>query len=92
MYAHLNELDPVYEDCPALHAEANALMVCDRKDREGGTIYVTSGVCWGCAKLIANSGLGTVVIDASPPNAHKHRNVDRSYLFLESCGITVITG
>lgn len=85
-------LSPDYSDCPSLHAEANALLCSDRSAREGGTIYVTSGVCYGCAKLIANSGLATVVIDASPPNAHKHRDVDRSYLFLESCGITVVTG
>lgn len=83
-----------YTDCPSLHAEANALMRGDRSAREGGTIYITSGVCWGCAKLIANSGLALVVIDAVtliPPNAHKHRHADKSYEFLERCGITVIT-
>jgi len=80
-----------YQDCPALHAEANALMVCDRKDREGGTIYVTSGVCWGCAKLIANSGLSTVVVDATTYEKN-HRNTEKSYSFLEQCGITVVTG
>lgn len=83
-----------YSDCPALHAEANALMRGDRAAREGGAIYITSSVCFGCAKLIANSGLSMVVIDAVtliPPNAHKHRHADKSYEFLERCGITVIT-
>ena len=87
-------LAPDYSDCPSLHAEANALMRGDRSAREGGTIYVTSGVCFGCAKLIANSGLEQVVVDARtliPPNTHKHRHADKSYEFLESCGITVIT-
>src|SRR4030042_4507965 len=31
-----------YDNCPSLHAEANAPMVCDYRDRENGTIYVTS--------------------------------------------------
>lgn len=86
-------LDKNYADCPALHAEANALLRGDRAAREGGTIYVTSGVCFGCAKLIANSGLAMVV--AVDPTLrierHKHRNTEKSYAFLEQCGITVIT-
>lgn len=88
------ELAPDYSDCPSLHAEANALSVCDRSVREGGTIYVTSGVCFGCAKLIANSGLATVVIDMrlDMQTLTAHRNVDKSYTFLESVGITVVTG
>ena len=47
--------------CPTLHAEANALSVCDRSQREGGTMYVTSAPCFPCAKLIANSGLARLV-------------------------------
>jgi dCMP deaminase len=77
-----------YSDCPALHAEANALSVCERTVREGGTIYVTSHMCMGCAKLVANSGLETVVV--SPSAEFTHRNADASYSFLESCGLTVI--
>ena len=77
-----------YSDCPSLHAEANALMFGDRSQRAGGTIYVTSHMCMGCAKLVANSGLATVVV--SPSAEFAHRNADASYTFLESCGITVI--
>lgn len=77
-----------YDDCPSLHAEANALMFSDRRLREGGTIYVTSVVCFGCAKLVANSGLETVVIDGALP-AH-HRNGERSNEFMERCGLTVV--
>lgn len=74
-----------YSDCPSLHAEANALSVCDRSVREGGTIYVTSDVCYGCAKLIANSGLVTVC--AIDTGTRRHSN--DAYSFLEDCGVTV---
>lgn len=81
------ERAPDYSDCPALHAEANALMVCDRSVREGGTIYVTSHVCFTCAKLIANSGLERVVV--RPRHAATHRDSPTGYVFLERCGIVV---
>lgn len=76
-----------YSDCPSLHAEANALSVCDRSVREGGTIYVTSHTCMGCAKLIANSGLSTLHV--YPGVEAAHRNPANVYAFLEQCGITV---
>lgn len=47
--------------CYAIHAEANALLYSDRSARIGGTIYVGGVPCFGCAKLIAGSGLGKVV-------------------------------
>lgn len=78
-----------YSDCPSLHAEANALSVCDRSVREGGTIYVTSQVCHACAKLVANSGLSTVVVRVTED--HPHRNFNESHEFLERCGLTVVT-
>jgi dCMP deaminase len=77
-----------YLDCVSLHAEANALSVCDRSIREGGTIYVTSDVCWSCAKLIANSGLVRVVVSA--PNLSPHRMPDETYKFLRDCEIQVM--
>jgi len=76
-----------YSDCPSLHAEANALMVCDRSVREGGTIYVTSHVCFACAKLIANSGLTRVVIQ--PSTDAFHRDPVTGYVFLQTCGLQV---
>jgi len=79
-----------YSDCPALHAEANALSVCDRSVREGGTIYVTSHVCFACAKLIANSGLSELYVYPTIPAAH--RNSHLTYDFLDKCGITVYHG
>jgi len=80
-------LMPDYTTCPALHAEANALSVCDRSQREGGKIYTTGDVCFDCAKLIANSGLTEVVVRS---DGGEHRNPSRSYEFLESCGVTVV--
>lgn len=76
-----------YSDCPSLHAESNALMVCDRSVREGGTIYVTSHVCFTCAKLIANSGLARVVV--RPRWSAAHRESQTGYVFLERCGLDV---
>lgn len=81
------KLQEDYSDCPSLHAEANALSVCDRSVREGGTIYVTSHTCMGCAKLIANSGLTTLHV--YPGLEAAHRNPTQVYEFLERCGITV---
>lgn len=76
-----------YSDCPALHAESNALMMSDRSLRAHGTIYVTSHVCIGCAKLIANSGLSNLRVQASDES--EHRKSDSSYEFLIKCGIAV---
>lgn len=76
-----------YSDCPALHAESNALMMSDRSLRSGGTIYVTSHICIGCAKLVANSGLHYVRVNAAVLN--DHRNSGASYKFLQSCGLEV---
>jgi deoxycytidylate deaminase len=84
------EISPAYDDCPALHAEANALMFSDRAQREGGTIYVSSGTCGGCAKLVANSGLKRAVYaTTSLPHGHSHRNSDQWYDFLRDCGLEV---
>lgn len=84
-----NLLDPTYDDCFSLHAEQNALMFSDRRLREGGSIYVSSGVCGVCAKLIANSGLTQcIMLDRTDA---VHRKTDKWCEFLEQCGITVVT-
>lgn len=76
-----------YSDCPALHAEANALSVGDRRHREGGTLYVNSHVCFNCAKLIANSGVSRVVVAAR--EEAPWRMPGTSYVFLRACGLSV---
>lgn len=82
---------PNYDDCDSLHAEQNALMFSDRRLREGGKIYVSSGVCGTCAKLIANSGLAEVVYARTQrADGAPHRNSDKWVAFMEQCGLTVI--
>lgn len=61
-----------YDDCVAIHAEQNALMFCDRRDREGGTLYVTTSVCVTCAKLVSNSGLARVVVAVDAGREYRH--------------------
>jgi dCMP deaminase len=80
-------LHPTYDDCPSLHAEANALLMADRSLCAGGTIFVTSYVCMGCAKLIANSGLIRVVVRSADKS---HRPVEATLKFLIVCKIDVI--
>ena len=77
-----------YDNCPSLHAEANALMVCDYRDRENGTIYVTSSICINCAKLIANSGLQRVFVLVDPVQT-SHRDFTASHDFIKRCGLYV---
>lgn len=84
---HGSRRDPHYDDCPALHAEANALMFSDRIRRVGGTIYVSSGTCGGCAKLVANSGLVRAVYGGL--GGKVHRDSERWYGFLRDCGLRV---
>lgn len=78
-----------YDNCIAIHAEANALLFADRSLLEGGTIYISSPPCFGCAKLIANSGLKEVV--ARIGEGDRHTDNDANTKFLTSCGITVTT-
>lgn len=77
-----------YDECPAIHAEANALMYVDRSRVDGGTIYVTSAVCMSCAKLISNSGLRRVVMRIRPQD--KHRQPELVVEYLRKCKITVV--
>ena len=84
----MTQLKLDYTDCPSLHAEANALLRGDRAAREGGTIYVTSHVCMGCAKMIANSGLENIYVDSSITDP-VWRNPGAVYEFLDKCGINI---
>ena len=82
--------DPLsYADCVSIHAEANALLFCDRRHREGGVIYVSGPICWDCAKMIANSGLTRVVVEdlGDAP----HRSSENGILLMEGCGLEVVT-
>lgn len=83
------DLDPDYADCLSLHAEMNAIAVCDQQVRAGGSIYVTGHVCMMCAKIIANSGLKRVFVHVASGAAASHRQPDRSYALLRACGVEV---
>jgi dCMP deaminase len=85
------ELSPAprkYDDCYTIHAEVNALLFADRRDYEGGTIYVTSSPCWECSKAIANSGLTCIVTEVLDEDAH--RNPQASVELLRNSGLAVI--
>lgn len=47
--------------CVAIHAEANALLFCGPQERSRASVYCTDLPCFGCAKLLANSGVAEVV-------------------------------
>ena len=76
-----------YSNCVSVHAEANALLFADRRDYEGGTLYVTNPCCWDCAKLVSNSGVARVVVQMSKVDGHYDN--DTSLKFIRECGITV---
>ena len=54
-----------YSNCVAIHAEANALLYCNREDLIGATLYITREPCDGCQKLIAAAGVVRVVTPGS---------------------------
>lgn len=64
--AHCDDDDHLMEDghcVRTVHAEANAIVQAARNGirLEGAHIYVTASPCWGCFKLIGNSGLTRIV-------------------------------
>lgn len=69
-------------DCPAIHAEANALLYKDRV--ENATLYVTHTPCADCAKLVSNAG----VVDVVLPNNQRDERTE-SHRYLRECGISV---
>lgn len=79
---------PGYSDCPSLHAEANALLHAGTDRLRGATVFVTTDVCFGCAKLIAGTEVIRVVV-AKDGGDTLHRNPAKSYEFLADCGIEV---
>lgn len=73
-----------YESCIAIHAEANALLFCGPDERDGATLYCTGAPCFGCAKLIANSGVSEVVASGG-----RYDGWDRVRDFLLTSGVRV---
>jgi dCMP deaminase len=52
--------DAPYDNCVAIHAEANALLWA-RASCKGATAYITDKPCPSCAKLLAGAGIERVV-------------------------------
>ena len=50
-----------YSNCVAVHAEANALLYCDREDLIGATLYVSRKPCYACEKLISATGVARII-------------------------------
>ena len=76
-----------YHNCVAIHAEANALLFCDRREIEGGKLYVTSVPCFDCAKLVANSGIKRLIYLET--SGKMHRNPEKTLEFFKKYGIEV---
>lgn len=80
-------LDNLYDSCPSIHAELNALLYVDRTRVERGTIYVSEAMCMSCAKAVSNSGLHRVVMRVRQADAH--RKPFEVIGYLRSCGLFV---
>ncbi len=80
-------LDNMYDACPSIHAEANALLYVDRSRIEGGTIYITDVACLQCAKLVSNSGVSRVVMRVASTAAH--RKPEATIEYLKTCNLDV---
>lgn len=78
-----------YTDCPSAHAEANAITRADYSKIQGGTIYVTSSVCFTCSKLIANSGIKRVVMQVDQSKTHRNPQMTIDFLLTSGLGVEV---
>ena len=75
--------------CPAIHAEANALLFADKSKMTGGTCYVTALPCFDCLKLLSNSGISRLVFVVRERD--RHRAVRESIEYMQEIGIQVTT-
>jgi dCMP deaminase len=76
--------DANYDNCVAIHAEANALLFASADMRQGATLYTTAAPCFSCAKLIANSGIAEVVAAGG-----RYAGWDETRRFLLDCQVRV---
>lgn len=83
------DASPTYDDCPSVHAEMNAIIRADPQELKGATVYTTSSICRGCAKVVANSG-ATRVVHLVNDELYWYRHNDETEKFLEECGIEVL--
>jgi dCMP deaminase len=79
-----------YSDCVSIHAELNALMYVDRSRCEGGTLYVNSAMCWGCAKAVSNSGIYRVVMVVHTGEEYRQPDLSADLLRSSRLEVTVL--
>jgi dCMP deaminase len=76
-----------YDDCIAIHAEANALLHSDYTVRAAGcTLIVNGPPCFSCAKLAVNGGVRTIVF--KPDESYEAWPKVRG--FLDASGVATI--
>lgn len=85
--AHCDDEGHLMEDghcVRTVHAEANAIVQAARNGvrLEGADIYVTASPCFGCFKLIANSGIRRIAF-------HEFYRDERIYRLCEELGIVL---
>lgn len=76
-----------YNNCVAVHAEANAIIWSDRTARKGGTLYVNGPPCWECGRLIAGSGLARCVYLYDPD--YEYPDLSKVESLMVNAGISV---
>lgn len=79
---------PDYSTCQAIHAEANALLRAHHERIQGGTIYISTSPCINCAKLVANSGLSSVIYRHTEGDGYRAPHQTES--LLRDAGLIVI--
>ena len=82
-------LSGTYDDCHAAHAESNSIARADFTQMQGSTVYVSTSMCKGCAKIVANSGVSRVVYGYTDDGSDAYRSPEETERFLQSCGIAV---
>jgi dCMP deaminase len=86
--AHCDEAGHLMEDghcVRTVHAEANAIAQAARNGVaiEGAEIYITASPCWGCFRLLANSGIRRIYYGEFYRDARIHD-------FAEEAGIELV--
>lgn len=72
--------------CIAVHAEANALLHSDYTGRRNSQIVVNGPPCFGCAKLISNSGIRRLVYLEDTTRL----DWEQSQQFLRNAGVVTV--
>lgn len=86
--AHCDEVGHLMDDghcVRTVHAEANAIAQAARNGVaiEGAEIYITASPCWGCFRLLANSGIRRIYYGEFYRDARIHD-------FAEEAGIELV--